>query len=56
MYKAKISFSGQVSMRKGEVRDISDLAVAKDLLRAGYIEELEPEKKLVKTAKPRTKK
>ena len=42
MYKAKISFSGVVSMEQGEVKDIADIAIVKDLLRAGYIEEIKP--------------
>lgn len=50
MYKALISFSGVVSMTVGEVREISDLAVVKDLLKAGYIEEVKAEKKAVKKA------
>ena len=37
--KALISFCGQVSMSKGEVRNISDLSVAKDLIKAGYVQE-----------------
>ena len=49
-YKAKVGFSGIVSMSKGEVKEIGDKYVADDLLRAGYIELLEkPEKQ--KTSK-----
>ena len=44
-YKAFVSFSGLVSMRKGEVKDIKDKEIAKDLLRAKYIEPLERKKK-----------
>ena len=44
-YLALISFSGLVSMRKGEVKDIKDKEIAKDLLRAKYIEPLERKKK-----------
>lgn len=40
MYKALISFSGKVSMSKGQVREIEDKEVIKDLLNAGYIEEV----------------
>lgn len=40
MYKAVVSFSGLVSMAEGEVREISDLTIVKDLLKAGYIEEV----------------
>ena len=42
MYRAKVSFSGIVSMAEGEVKNITDDAVAKDLLKAGYIEEVKP--------------
>ena len=45
MYKALKSFAGKVSMRKGEVKAINDKEIVKDLLNAGYIEEVKPEKK-----------
>lgn len=51
MYKALKSFSGKISMRKGEVRAITDISVVADLTRAGYIEEIKPEKPQKKTAK-----
>ena len=52
-YKALKSFSGLVSMRKGEVKEIKDQEVVKDLLRAGYIEDLGDEKpKSSKSSKP----
>lgn len=35
--KALKGFAGAISMRKGEIREIADDAVARDLLRAGYI-------------------
>ena len=44
MYKALKSFAGLVSMRKGEVKAISNPIVVKDLLKAGYIEEVQPAK------------
>ena len=44
MYRAKISFSGIFSMRKGEVKEIKDKNIVKDLLNAGYIEKVEPVK------------
>ena len=61
MYKAKVSFSGVVSMNVGEVSDIADVNIAKDLLRAGYVEEIKPAEKAkpVKDTlnkKPRAKK
>jgi len=39
-YKAIKSFSGLVSMKKGEVREIENDNIVKDLLNAGYIEEV----------------
>ena len=55
-YKATISFSGRkLSMRRGEVRDITDEALAKDLLNAGYVIELE-ESKPKTTSKKSSKK
>ena len=44
-YKALVSFSGKVSMSVGEVKNIADVNIAKDLLRAGYIEEIKPAEK-----------
>ena len=38
MYKAKRNFVGKVCMSKGEVKEITDIDVANDLLNAGYIE------------------
>ena len=55
MYRAKVSFSGIVSMAEGEVKNITDDAVAKDLLKAGYIEEVKPAEK-VNTTKAKTNK
>lgn len=37
LYKACVSFSGQISMAGGEVREISDQNLVNDLLKAGYI-------------------
>lgn len=51
-YKATRSFSGIVSMKKGDVKDIKDVEVAKDLLRAGYVIALEEEK--AEESKPKT--
>lgn len=48
MYKALVSFSGLISMAVGEIREITDESIVKDLLKAGYIEEVKP--------KPTTKK
>ena len=52
MYKAIKSFSGLISMSKGEVREIKDKEIVKDLLQANYIEEIKKEaKKETKTTK-----
>ena len=45
MYKAKVSFSGIISMSVGDVGEIADESIAKDLLKAGYIEEVKPAEK-----------
>lgn len=50
-YRALTSFSGLVSMKKGEERDIQDEAIVKDLLRAGYIEDLSAKQKAAKSSK-----
>lgn len=44
MYKAKVGFSGLISMKKNEVREIKDKKIVEDLLKAGYIEEVKPTK------------
>ena len=36
-YLALVSFSGVISMHKGEVRELSDTSLVEDLLKAGYI-------------------
>lgn len=54
MYKALVSFGGIVSMHKGEVKEIKNEEVVKDLLKARYIEEVKPKtenKKPVKAKK-----
>lgn len=38
--KAITSFSGKLTMAKGEVTEYGDKAVLQDLLEAGYIEEV----------------
>lgn len=50
MYKAIKSFSGIISMKKGDEREIKDEDVAKDLLRAGFVIGLESEEKPKATA------
>lgn len=36
-YMATVSFSGLISMHKGEVREISDSSLVEDLTKAGYL-------------------
>lgn len=45
LYKAKVDFSGIISMSVGDVGEITDASIAKDLLKAGYIEEVKPAEK-----------
>lgn len=49
-YRALISFSGNITMAMGEVREIENKGIANDLLNAGYIEELKKTK--IKTKEP----
>ena len=51
-YRALRSFSGIVTMGKGEVREINNEEVVKDLLRAGYIVDLSEKQKAAKSSKP----
>ena len=44
MHKALKSFSGAISMREGETREIKDADVVADLLKAGYIAEVKPKR------------
>ena len=39
MYQALISFSGIISMTKGEIRKLSNHDLIQDLLKANFIEE-----------------
>lgn len=55
LYKATISFAGKISMTQGEIRDISDSPVVKDLTKAGYIEPVEKKTARKKTAKKEEK-
>lgn len=46
MYKALVSFTGIVTMAKDQEAEIKDIEIAKDLLKAGYIEEVKQTKKI----------
>ena len=50
MFKALKSFSGKISMVEGEIKEILDKEVAKDLLNAKYVEEVKAAKKAAKKA------
>ena len=56
MYKATRTFGGIIRMRKGDVREIKDEEIAKDLLNAGYVIELADESKPKTSSKKSTKK
>jgi hypothetical protein len=52
-YRALTSFAGVVSMTQGDTIEKIDSEIAKDLLRAGYIEEIGGAKpKTEKSSKP----
>lgn len=55
MYKAKVNFSGVISMSVGDVAEIADTSIANDLLKAGYIVEVKPAEKAREAAKPTAK-
>lgn len=44
MHKALKSFSGVISMYEGETREIDNAELVADLLKAGYIEEVNPKR------------
>lgn len=53
--RAKVNFSGLISMRKGEERELDNEFLLKDLLNAGYIEEVEPVQQKKRGAKNESK-
>lgn len=57
LYLALVSFSGIISMFKGEIREISDSSLVDDLMKAGYITPYEPTDEPVEDSaeKPKTK-
>ncbi len=38
--KATVSICGKICMAKGEIRDIADKEICKDLIRCGYVKEV----------------
>lgn len=55
LYKALKSFVGLESMRRGEVKEINNADIVKDLLQAGYIEAVEDKKPASKPSKAKSK-
>lgn len=55
LYRATVSFSGIISMRVGEQREISDSSIVNDLLDAGYIIEVKADDAPKKERKGKTK-
>lgn len=53
--KAKVSFSGVLSMGLGEVRECDDKELLEDLLQAGYIEEVTDRSAEETEEKPKSK-
>lgn len=45
LYKAIKSFGGIITMTVGDTKEIADVNIANDLLKAGYIEEMKPAEK-----------
>ena len=55
MYKALRSFVGTVSAGKGQIIELKDKAIIKDLLDSGFIEEVKPAKAEKEVKKPTKK-
>jgi hypothetical protein len=54
-YMATVSFSGQITMTKGKIAEISDPSLVSDLLKAGYIIPYEATDKKDEKPVPKTK-
>lgn len=50
LYRAKVSFSGLITMYKGETRELTNEEIINDLLKAKYIEEAKETKVTKKKA------
>ena len=55
-YRALVGFSGLVTMRKNEVRELTDESIITDLLRAKYIELAQGSNEPKPTTKKKTNK
>lgn len=54
-YIAKKAFSGRLSMKKGDIKELNDAYIIEDLLNAGYIEEVQPAPKGEAVEAPKAK-
>ena len=54
-YRALVTFTGRLSMVKGEVREIEDTELAKRFISAGYLTEVETKEKAPKGRPPKKK-
>lgn len=54
-YIAKKAFSGRLSMKKGDVKELNDAYIIEDLLNAGYIEKVQPAPKGETAEAPKAK-
>jgi len=55
MYRALKSFVGAVNMTKGEVKAIENKTIAENLIKAGYIEKVQPAEKPKSTPAKKSK-
>lgn len=54
-YIAKKAFSGRLSMKRGDIKELDDAYIIEDLLNAGYIEEVQPAPKGETAEAPKAK-
>lgn len=54
-YKALKSFAGVINMKRGEVKEINNEALVNELLRIGYIADMNEKPRSVKSSKPTKK-
>lgn len=54
-YKALKSFAGVINMKRGEVKEINNEALVNELLRIGYIADMNEKPRAVKSSKPTKK-
>lgn len=42
--KAQVSFCGEISMNKGDVREVTKSPLVAELIKIGYVKEIKPRK------------